>query len=267
MARQRRHDQHARLRRVDVLGEMQQLAERQVERDLLDVTGTSRLPTRTASMPKSGRVWVSSKREIISSAAANWRPSFAEAPERPFAQPTACRRRSRAQRRDEVVLELVGPIEHRAAPLPAQSTQCKKASAIFAALREDCRGCRRSSGEARHGWPSATLTISSKNYSSWSLRGWLLCRMAGLDFEEQRGRPRRPGHAAGTAAAVALGAGAAADPWRRDGVGHAGDRRISGRDRARRPGSCRPTARRGRIAGRCPARCIRASTICARRCR
>ncbi len=32
--------------------------------------------------------------------------------------------------------------------------------------------------------PSATLTLSSKNYSSWSLRGWLLCRMAGLDFEE-----------------------------------------------------------------------------------
>jgi glutathione S-transferase len=32
---------------------------------------------------------------------------------------------------------------------------------------------------------SATLTISSKNYSSWSLRGWLLCRMAGLDFTEE----------------------------------------------------------------------------------
>jgi glutathione S-transferase len=31
----------------------------------------------------------------------------------------------------------------------------------------------------------ATLTISSKNYSSWSLRGWLLCRMAGLDFQEK----------------------------------------------------------------------------------
>ncbi len=30
----------------------------------------------------------------------------------------------------------------------------------------------------------ATLKISSKNYSSWSLRGWLLCRMAGLDFAE-----------------------------------------------------------------------------------
>src|SRR6188474_3041092 len=32
---------------------------------------------------------------------------------------------------------------------------------------------------------SAVLTISSKNYSSWSLRGWLLCRMAGLDFREE----------------------------------------------------------------------------------
>ena len=31
----------------------------------------------------------------------------------------------------------------------------------------------------------AILTISSKNYSSWSLRGWLLCKMAGLEFEEE----------------------------------------------------------------------------------
>jgi glutathione S-transferase len=31
----------------------------------------------------------------------------------------------------------------------------------------------------------ATLTINSKNYGSWSLRGWLLCKMAGLDFAEQ----------------------------------------------------------------------------------
>jgi glutathione S-transferase len=30
----------------------------------------------------------------------------------------------------------------------------------------------------------ATLTISSKNYSSWSLRGWLLARFAGLPFDE-----------------------------------------------------------------------------------
>ena len=31
----------------------------------------------------------------------------------------------------------------------------------------------------------AVLTISSKNYSSWSLRGWLLCKFAGLPFEER----------------------------------------------------------------------------------
>lgn len=31
----------------------------------------------------------------------------------------------------------------------------------------------------------ATLSISSRNYSSWSLRGWLLCRMAGLDFDTE----------------------------------------------------------------------------------
>jgi glutathione S-transferase len=31
----------------------------------------------------------------------------------------------------------------------------------------------------------ASLTISSRNYSSWSLRGWLLCKLAGLDFSEK----------------------------------------------------------------------------------
>lgn len=31
----------------------------------------------------------------------------------------------------------------------------------------------------------ARLTIASKNYGSWSLRGWLLCKMAGLDFAEE----------------------------------------------------------------------------------
>ena len=31
----------------------------------------------------------------------------------------------------------------------------------------------------------ATLCISSKNYSSWSLRGWLLARFAGIDFVEE----------------------------------------------------------------------------------
>ena len=29
------------------------------------------------------------------------------------------------------------------------------------------------------------LMIASKNYGSWSLRGWLLCQFSGLDFDEQ----------------------------------------------------------------------------------
>lgn len=35
----------------------------------------------------------------------------------------------------------------------------------------------------------ASLTISSKNYSSWSLRGWLMVRYAGLAFDEIRVAP------------------------------------------------------------------------------
>jgi glutathione S-transferase len=38
----------------------------------------------------------------------------------------------------------------------------------------------------------ATLTIASKNYGSWSLRGWLLCKLAGLDFDEEQSRTDDP---------------------------------------------------------------------------
>ncbi|MCK8784824.1 glutathione S-transferase [Roseomonas sp. NAR14] len=38
----------------------------------------------------------------------------------------------------------------------------------------------------------AKLLISSRNYSSWSLRGWLLCRLAGLDFEVSVVSPEDP---------------------------------------------------------------------------
>jgi len=31
---------------------------------------------------------------------------------------------------------------------------------------------------------TATLTINSHNYGSWSLRSWLLCKLAGLEFQE-----------------------------------------------------------------------------------
>jgi glutathione S-transferase len=47
---------------------------------------------------------------------------------------------------------------------------------------------------------AAVLTISSKNYSSWSLRGWLMCRLAGLEVEERR----RPTDDAATRAELLL---------------------------------------------------------------
>ena len=38
----------------------------------------------------------------------------------------------------------------------------------------------------------AVLTISSKNYSSWSLRGWLMTKMSGLPFDEKVISPDDP---------------------------------------------------------------------------
>ena len=38
----------------------------------------------------------------------------------------------------------------------------------------------------------ATLTINSRNYGSWSLRGWLLVKFSGLPFEERIVAPDDP---------------------------------------------------------------------------
>jgi glutathione S-transferase len=39
---------------------------------------------------------------------------------------------------------------------------------------------------------SAILTISSKNYGAWALRGWLMARLAGIDFTEHVISPEDP---------------------------------------------------------------------------
>ena len=38
----------------------------------------------------------------------------------------------------------------------------------------------------------AVLTISSKNYGAWALRGWLMARLAGLEFTEKVISPDDP---------------------------------------------------------------------------
>ena len=52
--------------------------------------------------------------------------------------------------------------------------------------------------------PRTTLTLSSKNYSSWSLRGWLMAKLAGIDFDEIDRRAERRRRARRNPAAVAV---------------------------------------------------------------
>ncbi len=49
-----------------------------------------------------------------------------------------------------------------------------------------CRGAlaRRRRSPYNHAMSEFTLYIGNKAYSSWSLRGWLACKLAGVDFEE-----------------------------------------------------------------------------------
>src|SRR3546814_365533 len=59
------------------------------------------------------------------------------------------------------------------------------ARAFFAAVRDVRAIFFRRGSEGVKPMAKPTLTISSRNYSSWSMRGWLLCRMAGLEFVEE----------------------------------------------------------------------------------
>lgn len=67
------------------------------------------------------------------------------------------------------------------AQAPARPTAAKKAAAKKAVSSP------KPAAKAVKAAPAATatLTITSKNYSSWSLRGWLLTRFSGLPFDEK----------------------------------------------------------------------------------
>jgi len=62
-------------------------------------------------------------------------------------------------------------------PKPAPGTSASPPTAAR-------KSARTGAPAARRGTASATLTLSSRNYSSWSLRGWLLARFAGIEFAE-----------------------------------------------------------------------------------
>src|SRR5262249_56334967 len=90
-----------------------------------------------------------------------------------------------ANRNHDVGMGLVGLIEHcppggGARPAARQTSRSRsREKVVHFMLRCEIISRGRTGGQSM-----ATLTIASKNYGSWSLRGWLLCKMAGLEFEE-----------------------------------------------------------------------------------
>ena len=106
----------------------------------------------------------------------------------------------------------------------------------------------------------ATLSINSRNYGSWSLRGFLLCRMAGLDVAvemserlEQRRRHRRGVVAAEDPTRGQQQAGEQADDRKRSGRGESGH--------GSPPGRCAASE----VTTPCPKRCGHESARAARR--
>jgi glutathione S-transferase len=65
---------------------------------------------------------------------------------------------------------------------------CRRARAVFLSMRRP----RQFTDEAGYSVDRATLKIGSKNYGSWSLRGWLLARFSGLAFAEKIVPPDDP---------------------------------------------------------------------------
>lgn len=70
--------------------------------------------------------------------------------------------------------------------MPSAPATPKTATAAPARKKASAKAPAKAKSAPEPGAPAAVLTLSSKNYSSWSLRGYLLCRLAGLAFTEAR---------------------------------------------------------------------------------
>jgi glutathione S-transferase len=68
--------------------------------------------------------------------------------------------------------------------MPVATPAKTKRPAAKAPAKASKASTRASALPAKPAQALATLTVSNKNYSSWSLRGWLLVRFAGLAVEE-----------------------------------------------------------------------------------
>ena len=114
--------------------------------------------------------------------------------------------------------------------------------------------------------PKAVLTISSKNYSSWCLRGWLLCKLAGLELEEEVVSMADPST---RAELLLLSPSFLVPSLTHEGVRVWDTLAISEYLAETFPkAACYPSiGPRARIAGRSAGKCTRASTTCGPRCR
>src|SRR6185437_11625347 len=193
--RHRRHDQDARLFDIGLLPEVEQGRERRFQRgDFGDRHGAAfdldriDLVARPV-MDETGAVHDFGRRRNALEDVVRARAGAGVAKHR-AGQPRPC-----AQWRIEVQMSLIGVIQHRETGTPLvlpifcgaaifdrfHARSRENTSAIYAAPRNNwLRSWRESCRMSK-----PLLTISSKNYSTWSLRGWLLCRMAGLDFDEK----------------------------------------------------------------------------------
>ena len=107
------------------------------------------------------------------------------------------------------------------------------------------------------------LTISSKNYGAWSLRGWLMAQLAGLDFDEKVIPPDDP---AMKAEMLLLSSSMLVPCLRHDGVKVWDTLAIGEYLNEIKPKAGPAAGRaapRARTAARSAARCIRASARCA----
>src|SRR5262245_51652842 len=135
----------------------------------------------------------------------------------------------------------------------------RKGSAFYVAVRDNF-------SRPNGGPVMATLTIASKNYGSWSLRGWLLCKMAGLEFEERQAPSDDPS----TRAELLLLSPSFLVPClTHDGVNVWDTLAIAEYVHELKPDAklVPTTAARAPTAARSPVKCIPASATCARRCR
>jgi glutathione S-transferase len=76
------------------------------------------------------------------------------------------------------------PAKPRAARSPASKTTKVTKSSVMAPAKPAVKAASKGAAAPSVVAGTTTLTLTSKNYSSWSMRGWLLTRFAGLPFVE-----------------------------------------------------------------------------------